>query len=106
MLIAEPQRKAKADTDSTDYHGFSGVGADIALLTSQGLPPAIVFARIPQENAPGKGIGFRADSLRRAFLRDPDKDDATRSVGPWLGSRAISADPHPSILDPWNPCPV
>ena len=28
---------------------------------------------------------------RRVFLRDPDKDDATRSVGPWLGSRAISA---------------
>jgi hypothetical protein len=67
------------------------VDTDIALPLSQGLPSATVFVRIPQESAPDEQL--KIDELcLRVFLREADKNGATRSVGPWLSGRAISAD--------------
>ena len=74
----EKQKQPRISRINTD--SFSWFGADIALLPSQGLPPAIVFVRIPQKNAPAKlavwGIchqgalscGIRTKTMQRKAL--------------------------------------
>ncbi len=83
----EQRKTATEDTESTELQNAAATpGVRPFLLPRQGLPAAIVLVRIPQESAHRSHV---LDGLKctRVFLRNPAQDGATRSVGPWPGSR-------------------